>query len=173
MLGQSWATHLSYWSKKDMQLHLCNYIDATKNVFDGINKHMSVRIAHFFTCDNQAFSYTSHFLFFCIVSFFLNEWVGSDELRNKKCHQQQQTTTYHRHWSSDDLVINTMLQYSRNAINVNMFFIVIAILSIDMEIGFIELIAAFHFQNRNEKSILIILTSFEAIFAWQDILFML
>ena len=86
-----------------------------------------MRIAHFFTCDNQAFSYTSHFLLLCIVSFFLNEWVGSDELRSKKCDQQQTnnniTSSLIIRWPS----CNTMLQYSRNAINVYMFFIIIAI----------------------------------------------
>ena len=112
-----------------MQLHFCNYIDAAKNnVFDGINKHMRVWESHIFSHVTIKSSLT-HPIFCCsaLFHFFLNEWVGSDELRSKKCDQQQTnnniTSSLIIRWPS----CNTMLQYSRNAINVYMFFIIIAI----------------------------------------------
>ena len=92
-------------------------------------------LTNIWECENRTFfhmwqsSLLLHIPFFvalhCFI--FLNEWVGSDELRSKKCDQQQTnnniTSSLIIRWPS----CNTMLQYSRNAINVYMFFIIIAI----------------------------------------------
>ena len=93
-------------------------------------------LTNIWECENRTFfhmwqsSLLLHIPFFCcsaLFQFFLNEWVGSDELRSKKCDQQQTnnniTSSLIIRWPS----CNTMLQYSRNAINVYMFFIIIAI----------------------------------------------
>ena len=91
-------THLSYWSKKDVQLHSCNYIDATKNVFDGINKHMRVWESHIFSHVTIKPSLT-HPIFCCSALFHFFWMNGLVQMNYEAKNKQHTIATDH-----DDLV---------------------------------------------------------------------
>lgn len=121
-------THLSYWSKKT-----CNYTFVITLMPQKIMFLMG--LTNIWECENRTFfhmwqsSLLLHIPFFVALHCFIFfEWMGWFRWITKQ--KMLRTTTNNNIPSS--LIIrwpsyNTMPQYSRNAINVYMFFIIIDI----------------------------------------------